>query len=1452
MVISGQSTKAIITALQDVLQCLATSPILGDVLVAPEKFFKQMRAVFAQCEAEDHLDGYVVLLEIINNTFPTMDVKQKKQNLTILIPEIIRCLSVDGEVHELSFNLLKLLWADGVSHGFVRPEFDATILNSNDKRLIDYIKSIMSSGDAKAADGDRRTSRSKDVAGSSSSSSSSKYNSSNGISSSSGANNNSKLSYWSDSDSSATGNSPVATRKSGSSKISLGKLSGAAGGPGAPPNVDSPKVLKLSFLPHSMTEQWLLAHNAEELSFALDEINSVYNALSATVREKAKADMPRALKQIIQNLSGEALTVIISGLRLMGSIAENHIDVFIGELDALFPKLHRYLEDAREMLRRNALRLAVALAARLPFQLTENFITSAVEHKSVYAECALKLAGIGLLNVSSSGGLQVSLDKQGNSTNPDKLTSQQIRAARIAKAAVGYLAIDQELEARLSASGASAEIEQTPRTEATYEVAHDVIAAALLVLCPHEADLDTGIFPETLPPSFISMLLLGSGQSLTKTVQNEISLRASGLSFPSLVKDSDVASQVHMLLAARMGNETNKAMSGGLRNRTDSEHEHSSGGMKDGGSGDRGGRSRSVSPHSRPNSNSNSLMGNSANTGPPSPSMMRVKSKLFDAAAELGKGCATVTEQQDDGDEGSFKYVPTWADPEPDLQGKAITLQAHDWQPNGPGSVDQSKLASLKRFGRKPGSRRAHSAEVQSSSGLQSDVLPAPSTSDGIRGGGGLKNIGDASEEDMGFSPKAEASVGNYLDDEERAQMMTTTNRSSKKPKRRPTGGASPLVSSNTAAIQQAFENLSLKEASLLSTTTKHGLASKVLHSPRGIEGGDDRDRERERSQSNPERPALGGGTVGARYRTAIDPTIPHAVARGTRGPIVSASEKAGSGASAIRADLFSTMECSGPDRDRENSDSPDYTSSGAYYGSPLSPRMQAPEGSPVKRAAQKARPRASSEFSPEKPSFNSSPERAYPSALKPESLEYLDAADIKPSVNPTKDLVKAMSGLETQDWPEIFYTLNTVRQLAIHHNALLTQGGTLHSFVQGVLRQADNLRSAVAKNAILALGDLFEGLEKAMDSEVPLILALLLKKCGDTSIFLIESAERAVHKMIDHVSATRSLAGLLVGTENRNPNLRGRVAGFLHSLVLQRAGELCGARELESLKIRLGKLISDHTPEARASGRDIVRILVQQGIATRAELELHIPADQLQKALSLAVSPPRNYTNSPKRTTSMQVRRREHEGSDSAISSGDEMGGIGSQKQRPSALYIPSYGDEGDGYYDDGLKASFGSAGESLTSSASMHSKGRTSSESSGGRAGLTPQGTPSKSTASPAPSRAKVAAAKRVMESNEDLLHLPAVELALRSANWIERREALTQLTELVIKHTTVLRDASRLDGCVERLLEKLEDGSVKIQLHTIALVERVHKEAPIILPSMQMLVVSSFLNAASSSNK
>ena len=92
----------------------------------------------------------------------------------------------------------------------------------------------------------------------------------------------------------------------------------------------------------------------------------------------------------------------------------------------------------------------------------------------------------------------------------------------------------------------------------------------------------------------------------------------------------------------------------------------------------------------------------------------------------------------------------------------------------------------------------------------------------------------------------------------------------------------------------------------------------------------------------------------------------------------------------------------------------------------------------------------------------------------------------------------KTLAALPTADWPDVFLTLNSVRRLGLHHCDLVDKHS--HTLVRDVVKQVANLRSAVAKNAILAIRDLWTGMGRALDVEVGVVVPVLLKRSADTN----------------------------------------------------------------------------------------------------------------------------------------------------------------------------------------------------------------------------------------------------------------------------------------------------------------------------------------------------------------
>ncbi len=566
---------------------------------------------------------------------------------------------------------------------------------------------------------------------------------------------------------------------------------------------------------------------------------------------------------------------------------------------------------------------------------------------------------------------------------------------------------------------------------------------------------------------------------------------------------------------------------------------------------------------------------------------------------------------------GALNYTPSWGSNSVTLTSSDRTLDS-PWTPNMLGessnedtkvamSVDRSKLKSIKKVGKKPGSRRAHSAEVSTNLHEASYAVNdrTPNTSDGVRsitsiaasniiGGSGIRNMSKfkntgAEEEGPPIVKKYNnfSSVPNYLEETEQisrkreafmervALQVIDKNFSSENPE--PTAN----TKKNGVKTSPRHEKAPFREEKLMENDTLSSYINKNYNtSTTAAAAAPTVEKATQKKRRNPPKPI----EVPVDHESEMDSNTEVLYSQSEKASPLRQRQQQKQMAMSMMSEIDENSSLLSPDRGRSTSMNDSYYDSA--YKTASTPTA----------------------------SMNASSE--YKSGLKPDALEYLDASEIEPSMNPTKEFNKAMLGLDTQDWPEIFNTLNSIRRIALHHRSLITNSGSLHSIVVGVLRQVDNLRSAVAKNAILTINDLFLGLNTVMDGEVLTIVSSVVKRCGDSSNFLGEVAENAILQMIDSVNSLRALHALLSNCEHRNSSIRGKVVGFMLVLLMRKGLELRGSRELDTLRMKLSKLLGDSTPEARAGSRSIVKLLLEQGIYTKSELEQYISVDQINKSL--------------------------------------------------------------------------------------------------------------------------------------------------------------------------------------------------------------------------------------------
>lgn len=548
-------------------------------------------------------------------------------------------------------------------------------------------------------------------------------------------------------------------------------------------------------------------------------------------------------------------------------------------------------------------------------------------------------------------------------------------------------------------------------------------------------------------------------------------------------------------------------------------------------------------------------------------------------------------------------------------------------------------------------------------------------------------------------------------------------------------------------------------------------------------------------------------------------------------------------------------------------------------------------------------------------------------SATKTADFDYVDTKDIRPLKNPSGEFNKAVKALEIQEWPELFTTLNIIRAAMLHHSNMVMQSGLLHSIVLLIVKQVDNLRSSLAKNAIITITDAFIGLGKNIDMEVASILPSLLKRSADSSNnFLSEVSDRALEHMIEHISVNRSLSSFVTMIENtKSVAQRAKATYFLYYLTKLKAKEFNNfPKEFDAFKNKLHKLLQDSSPETRLITRNIIKELILNNIVRSDELENYrLLPDQIDKCLQEKNSPTANASSSngiftPKTSqNSAGFRALMNEGAgdidwnltaeDYSESSYQSRGNNAARNQnsKPSPMKgrtavlrtpprsaanedgatpqrsnrirarSPRNGDHSSSNVDGGIAntpsraSSFNS--QHLHVDSTEYSLSPDDDEwsreplspvarrlhSSNQPISSTPQKVPrspragTRGTSTPA----TATAAKRMMESDPQLMQWQHLVMTIStSKNWNEKKEALSTLTNCIIKHCTILKDVGKLESSLDCILDRFADGSLKIIIHAMDCWENIlaNNESVLLYCNILQFIIPKFFPVISNTNR
>lgn len=219
-------------------------------------------------------------------------------------------------------------------------------------------------------------------------------------------------------------------------------------------------------------------------------------------------------------------------------------------------------------------------------------------------------------------------------------------------------------------------------------------------------------------------------------------------------------------------------------------------------------------------------------------------------------------------------------------------------------------------------------------------------------------------------------------------------------------------------------------------------------------------------------------------------------------------------------------------------------------------------------------------------------------STSNPADAFMLPRAEIKPYTKPEGSALKAsfaamQRGHAQETWLDACEGLNIVRQLLVHNEDLVV--ASFHVIVEAVLGEMHNLRSQVSRIAILAFGDFFEVLGKAVNDELDLMVAGIFKKVAASAgdAFVRADMDVTIGKMVDNVNHKKVLSAILPGAQHRSQPARQCCVETMIEVIEAEGEKILAFKDAERMLVSLARLADDKDPYIRYVSRRGFSILM-------------------------------------------------------------------------------------------------------------------------------------------------------------------------------------------------------------------------------------------------------------------
>ncbi len=242
--------------------------------------------------------------------------------------------------------------------------------------------------------------------------------------------------------------------------------------------------------------------------------------------------------------------------------------------------------------------------------------------------------------------------------------------------------------------------------------------------------------------------------------------------------------------------------------------------------------------------------------------------------------------------------------------------------------------------------------------------------------------------------------------------------------------------------------------------------------------------------------------------------------------------------------------------------------------------------------------------------------EQPRPRTVAPETVE---TTELEKPENPSYELKIGLERIHSDEWDITFEGVNSIRKLISYHPTWLVNQN-FSDIVRLIVGLVENLRSGLAKNAIVCLGEMMVTMPKQMEPHMEYVVPKLIKKYGETGNFLFQELDKTLLAMVEHLPHLKCLHSFLIHAKQKHAFLRNKCAYLVASCLENIQPNQYQLKEFEKHAPLIFGFLQEGSQDTRLEGKRAVfhlsRLFSRNEEEFSALVKKNVPSTEVNKVL--------------------------------------------------------------------------------------------------------------------------------------------------------------------------------------------------------------------------------------------